>query len=96
MRSLLFVPADSERKIAKALATAPTLSSSISKIPSPPPTSQKQARLPSESCRHRAAAPKLFVRVNALRAASLPMILLPLAGTGPTALFSLSPNPVPM
>ena len=66
MRSLLFVPADSERKLPKALAAG--ADAVILDLEDSVALAQKaKARgLATEVLNGRAAGPKLFVRVNAL------------------------------
>ena len=71
MRSLLFVPADSERKITKALASGADalildLEDSVAAGNKPAARQIVLDTLNGLSDEDRAAAPKLFVRVNAL------------------------------
>ena len=66
MRSLLFVPADSERKIAKAMASG--ADAVILDLEDSVAIGAKQAArsLAASTLRSRAKGPKIFVRVNAL------------------------------
>jgi citrate lyase subunit beta/citryl-CoA lyase len=66
MRSLLFVPADSERKIPKALAAGADVVILDLEDSVAPERKAKARRLATEAMTCRAATPKLFVRVNSL------------------------------
>jgi citrate lyase subunit beta/citryl-CoA lyase len=66
MRSLLFVPADSERKIPKALAAGADVVILDLEDSVAPADKPKARRLVGEVLGRRAPGPKLFVRVNAL------------------------------
>jgi citrate lyase subunit beta/citryl-CoA lyase len=66
MRSLLFVPADRERKIPKALAAGADVVILDLEDSVAPADKPKARRLVAEVLGRRAPGPKLFVRVNAL------------------------------